>query len=135
MYSSLNKLEKHVREEAGDKEAAWESAGQEEGLKIWRVEQFHIVEWPGERHGSFYDGDSYIVLYVSCEPYLYDIISPSPQTFKANPEAASFSYNLHFWLGQNTTVDEAGTAAYKAVELDDRKSHILLTLLGLTSIK
>ncbi|KAJ3514220.1 hypothetical protein NMY22_g14813 [Coprinellus aureogranulatus] len=96
-------LEKHVRENAGEGEPAWESAGQEEGLKIWRVEQFHIVEWPKDRYGSFYDGDSYIVLY----------------TYKVSPEATSLSHNLHFWLGQNTTVDEAGTAAYKTVELDD----------------
>ncbi|KAJ3535976.1 hypothetical protein NMY22_g6240 [Coprinellus aureogranulatus] len=96
-------LEKHVRENAGEGEPAWESAGQEEGLKIWRVEQFHIVEWPKDRYGSFYDGDSYIILY----------------TYKVSPEATSLSHNLHFWLGQNTTVDEAGTAAYKTVELDD----------------
>lgn len=73
------------------------------GLKIWRVEQFHIVEWPQEQYGSFYDGDSYIVL----------------NSYKSSPEAQSLSYNLHFWLGQNTTLDEAGTAAYKTVELDD----------------
>ena len=47
---------------------------------------------------------------------------PFTQTYKKTPEAQSFSYDLHFWLGQNTTQDEAGTAAYKTVELDDCSS-------------
>ncbi|PPR00420.1 hypothetical protein CVT24_004481 [Panaeolus cyanescens] len=95
-------LEKHVRQEAGELEPAWEDAGKAEGLQIWRIENFHVVPWPNERYGTFYDGDSYIVLY----------------TFKKTPEAKSLSYDLHFWLGQHTTQDEAGTAAYKTVELD-----------------
>lgn len=96
-------LEKRVREHAGDTESAWTDAGTSLGLQIWRIEKFHLVPWPADRAGSFYDGDSYIVLH----------------TYKKTPKAESFSYDLHFWLGENTTQDEAGTAAYKTVELDD----------------
>ncbi|ESK95169.1 actin regulatory protein [Moniliophthora roreri MCA 2997] len=96
-------LEKRVREHAGDTETAWEDAGKEPGLQIWRIEEFHVVPWPKERKGSFYDGDSYIVLH----------------TYRKTPESEALAYDLHFWLGEDTTQDEAGTAAYKTVELDD----------------
>ncbi|KAL0960796.1 hypothetical protein HGRIS_005815 [Hohenbuehelia grisea] len=96
-------IEKRVREHAGDHESAWDGAGVEPGLQIWRIEQFNVVAWPKDRNGSFYDGDSYIVL----------------NTYKKTPESESLSFDLHFWLGEHTTQDEAGTAAYKAVELDD----------------
>lgn len=57
-------LEHHVREHGGDKETAWENAGRAPGLQIWRVEKFHVVPWPEDRKGTFYDGDSYIILHV-----------------------------------------------------------------------
>ncbi|KAI0317613.1 fragmin60 [Amylostereum chailletii] len=96
-------LEKRVHEHAGDIEHAWTDAGLEPGLQVWRVEKFTVVDWPKERHGSFYDGDSYIVLH----------------TYKKDPDSEALYYDLHFWLGENTSQDEAGTAAYKTVELDD----------------
>ncbi|KAJ3731195.1 fragmin60 [Lentinula guzmanii] len=96
-------LEKRVREHGGDKELAWDEAGTSTGLQIWRIEKFHVTPWPKAQEGKFYDGDSYIVLY----------------TYKKTPESESFSYDLHFWLGEETSQDEAGTAAYKTVELDD----------------
>ncbi|KZP18584.1 fragmin60 [Athelia psychrophila] len=96
-------LEKTVREHAGDKDSAWTEAGKKPGLEIWRIEKFNVVAWPAERVGSFYDGDSYIILH----------------TYKKTPDSESLSFDLHFWLGENTSQDEAGTAAYKTVELDD----------------
>jgi len=57
---------------------------------------------PKETYGSFYSGDSYILL----------------NTYK-KPPADKLLFNAHFWLGKHTSQDEAGTAAYKTVELDD----------------
>jgi len=93
-------LEKEIKKHAADGEPAWKTAGKAPGLEIWRVEKFKIVTWPKEKYGKFYDGDSYIVLH----------------TMKVNDV---LKWDVHFWLGQFTTQDEAGTAAYKTVELDD----------------
>jgi gelsolin len=94
-------LEKKARLNASDKEPAWNTAGKQPGLEIWRVEKFKIIAWPKDQYGTFFNGDSYIVL----------------NTIKGAD--GKFSYDVHFWLGQYTSQDEAGTAAYKTVELDD----------------
>lgn len=33
-------------------------------LTIWRIKQSHVVEIPKERHGYFFSGDCYIILYT-----------------------------------------------------------------------
>ncbi|KAI0365699.1 fragmin60 [Pilatotrama ljubarskyi] len=96
-------LEQNVRQHAGDKEPAWDSAGKQPGVQIWRIERFTVKEWPKSHYGYFYDGDSYIVLH----------------TYKKDEDSEELFYYLHFWLGAETSQDEAGTAAYKTVELDD----------------
>jgi len=88
---------------AAQGEEAWKGAGQKEGIQIWRIEQFKVVPVPHAQYGTFYSGDSYIVLY----------------TYKKNPDSPALAWDAHFWLGTYTTQDEAGTAAYKTVELDD----------------
>ena len=40
----------------------FEGAGQEEGLQIWRIEDFEVVPWT--KVGTFHSGDSYIILKV-----------------------------------------------------------------------
>jgi len=96
-------LEKKVKLASAQTEPAWNNAGTKVGLLIWRIEKFHVISWPIDQYGSFYDGDSYIVL----NTYI-------------KPGGNAFQWDVHFWLGQYTSQDEAGTAAYKTVELDDK---------------
>jgi len=96
-------LEKKVKAAAANTEPAWANAGKEVGLQIWRIEKFQVKSWPKEEYGAFYSGDSYIVLH----------------TYKT-AGSDKLKFNVHFWLGAHTTQDEAGTAAYKTVELDDK---------------
>jgi len=94
--------EKSVKKESAQGEPAWEGVGQEEGLKIWRIVKFEVTEWPKEDYGSFYTGDSYIIL----------------NTYKPDPNNEELAYDVHFWIGKSSTQDEYGSAAYKTVELD-----------------
>lgn len=55
--------------------------------------------WQPELAGQFFSGDSYIVLNV-------------------REENERLLYDVHFWIGRNSTQDEYATAAYKTVELD-----------------
>lgn len=91
-----------IRQEAAGTEDAWKLAGKAPGLQIWRIEKFKVVAWPKDQYGKFYEGDSYIVL----------------NTYK-KPDVEKLFYDVHFWIGKDSTQDEYGTAAYKTVELDD----------------
>ncbi|EKD12613.1 gelsolin [Drepanopeziza brunnea f. sp. 'multigermtubi' MB_m1] len=88
-------------------EPAWNDGhvGKVAGLYIWRIEDFEVVVWPRERAGQFYDGDSYIVLHS------YKVGEKEGQE--------KLVHEIFFWLGSKTSQDEAGTAAYKTVELDE----------------
>ncbi|KAF7559175.1 hypothetical protein G7046_g4988 [Stylonectria norvegica] len=88
-------------------EPAWNdgNVGVKPGLLIWRIEQFEVIAWPKEKHSLFYDGDSFIVL----------------QSRKVGDKNGTerLAHDVFFWLGSHTSQDEAATAAYKAVELDE----------------
>ncbi|XP_014671619.1 PREDICTED: gelsolin, cytoplasmic-like isoform X2 [Priapulus caudatus] len=59
-----------------------------------------VVPVPTEFTGQFYQGDSYIIL-------------------KTRLVETHLEWDIHFWLGSETSQDEQGVAAYKTVELDD----------------
>uniref|UniRef100_A0A0P4WDJ1 HP domain-containing protein n=1 Tax=Scylla olivacea TaxID=85551 RepID=A0A0P4WDJ1_SCYOL len=69
--------------------------------EVWRVKNFNLVPVPEKQFGEFFAGDCYIVLYA----YI---------------EGSKEHYILYYWIGSHASQDEAGTAAAKAVELDDR---------------
>lgn len=50
--------------------------------------------------GKFHTGDSYILLVTS------------------QSKSGGLTWAIHFWLGEQTSLDESGVAAYKTVELD-----------------
>ncbi|VFQ86165.1 unnamed protein product [Cuscuta campestris] len=81
-------------------EPAFQGAGQRAGIEIWRVENFQPVPLPKSDYGKFYSGDSYIILQTT------------------SGRGGSYLFDIHFWLGKDTSQDEAGTAAIKTVELD-----------------
>jgi len=93
--------DKKVKKESAQTETAWEGAGAEVGLQIWRIEKFEVKHWPKEEYGQFFNGDSYILL--------------NTYTDEGEDE---LKFDVHFWIGKYSSQDEYGTAAYKTVELD-----------------
>ncbi|KAK6159054.1 hypothetical protein DH2020_006368 [Rehmannia glutinosa] len=83
-----------------DLDPAFQGAGQKTGIEIWRIENFHPVPVPTSSHGKFFTGDSYIILKTTVL------------------KSGALHHDIHYWLGKDTSQDEAGTAAIKTVELD-----------------
>jgi len=94
--------EKQVKKQSAETEPAWKNAGKRVGIQVWRIVNFKVTDWPKEDYGKFFNGDSYIIL----------------NTYKPNPDSEELAYDLHFWIGSQSSQDEYGTAAYKTVELD-----------------
>ena len=99
-----SELDHKVKAAAADGEAAWHGPpkiGTTTGLWVWRIEKFQVKAWPRERYGTFFNGDSYIVLHSS------------------GTDVTKLHHDAHIWIGSASSQDEYGTAAYKMVEADD----------------
>ncbi|KAJ4301082.1 hypothetical protein N0V90_003172 [Kalmusia sp. IMI 367209] len=104
-------IDHKVKYQSASTEPAWSNGtvGSEPGLYIWRIEDFEVVPWPKGQYGSFHEGDSYIVLKS-------DRVK---KTANEEENKDRLVHDIFFWLGSHTSQDEAGTAAYKTVELDE----------------
>jgi len=97
-------LEKAIREAGAGRESAWKKVKKDKvGKMVWRIEKFLVVPWNRKKYGQFFNGDSYIILNI----------------YKSKGGKGPIAYDIHFWIGSESTQDEYGTAAYKTVELDD----------------
>ena len=94
--------EKALRLQRAEGEPQWKTIKKEPSFYIWRIEKFNVVPWPKDQYGTFYQGDTFIILSIV-----------------KDPDTESLDYNAHMWVGQDTTCDESGTGAYKIVELND----------------
>ncbi|KAE8230379.1 hypothetical protein CF326_g4621 [Tilletia indica] len=103
-------IDHKVKYTSAETEPAWKDIGTQAGIRVWRIEDFEVKSWPSKSYGTFYDGDSYIILNSYKKP------NPFPGN---NNEADSLAHDIHFWLGRETSQDEAGVAAYKTCELDE----------------
>jgi len=96
-------LDHEIKKAAAETEPQWKGIGQQVELKIWRIEKFIVKSWPETKWGQFHIGDSYIIL----------------NTYKPDPDNEKLAYDVHFWIGKESSQDEYGTAAYKTVECDE----------------
>lgn len=83
-----------------DLDPAFQGAGQKAGVEIWRIEHFNPVPVTKSSYGKFFTGDSYVILKTTAL------------------KNGALRHDIHYWLGKDTSQDEAGTAAVKTVELD-----------------
>ncbi|CAH0730907.1 unnamed protein product, partial [Brenthis ino] len=81
---------------------AFKNAGQNAGLEIWRINNFEPEVVPAADIGKFYKGDSYIVLKTTAD------------------KKKNLSWDIHYWIGSESSQDEAGAAAILTVGLDDK---------------
>ena len=72
-------------------------------LIVWRIEKLKLKKWPQERFGTFYEGDSFLVLNI-----------------KSKDEK-----NAHVWTGKESTKDEISFVSYKILQLDQKLENNL----------
>eukprot|EP00051_Salpingoeca_urceolata_P003255 m.56380 g.56380 ORF g.56380 m.56380 type:complete len:830 (-) comp12608_c0_seq1:214-2703(-) len=81
--------------------------GQSGKLKVWRIENFELAEVDAKDYGTFYSGDSYVILYT----YLEEGVDGGK---------SKEAYLIYFWQGSHSSQDERGSSALHAKDQDDK---------------
>ena len=97
-------------------EIAFETAGKREGLQVWRIENFALNHIPQSQFGNFYNGDCYLVLSSKKSGSGKPLFS-LPVSYLTSVQG--LLYDLHFWIGSNSSQDEQGAAAALTTQMDD----------------
>uniref|UniRef100_A0A8C2HBL9 Villin-1 n=1 Tax=Cyprinus carpio TaxID=7962 RepID=A0A8C2HBL9_CYPCA len=63
-------------------------------------ENMELVPCPPKTYGQFFEGDSYVILYT-------------------HKTSNNYTYDLHYWLGKDTSQDEQGAAAIYTTQMDE----------------
>uniref|UniRef100_A0A8C9S1T3 Advillin n=1 Tax=Scleropages formosus TaxID=113540 RepID=A0A8C9S1T3_SCLFO len=70
------------------------------GIIIWRIEKMELVQIPDKSYGNFFEGDCYILL-------------------STKKVSNSLTYDIHYWIGSQSSQDEQGAAAVYTIQLDE----------------
>uniref|UniRef100_A0A673ZB71 Advillin n=1 Tax=Salmo trutta TaxID=8032 RepID=A0A673ZB71_SALTR len=66
----------------------------------WQRSKMELVQVPEKSHGNFYEGDCYILL-------------------STQKVGSSLTYDIHYWIGSQSSQDEQGAAAVYTIQLDE----------------
>lgn len=81
--------------------------------KIWRIENFQLVDWPEHLFGQFYAGDSFVI------EYTYIKSGPFHSNTHFERDLGMQRCILYFWQGRDSTSDEKGASAALTAQLDE----------------
>ncbi|NXH39113.1 VILI protein, partial [Dicaeum eximium] len=68
-------------------------------------QNMEMVPVPTKSYGSFFEGDCYVLL-------------------STRKSGSSFSYDIHYWLGKESSQDEQGAAAIYTTQMDDHLGSV-----------
>ncbi|XP_026035413.1 villin-1 isoform X1 [Astatotilapia calliptera] len=80
---------------------AFKNVRRKPGLQIWTVNKMQMDPVPPQAFGNFFEGDCYIVLYIS------------------ENKGSRQSADIHYWVGRTSSQDEQGAAAIYVTQLDE----------------
>ncbi|KAF7669288.1 hypothetical protein LDENG_00203310 [Lucifuga dentata] len=92
---------KIIRKMNNDSKDAFRNANRKPGLQIWTINNMEMVPVPAPAFGNFFEGDCYIVLYIS------------------QNKNSGQSADIHYWIGNSSSQDEQGAAAIYVTQLDE----------------
>ncbi|XP_037312076.2 villin-1 isoform X1 [Pungitius pungitius] len=99
--SLRQKLAKFSRMMDDDNQETFKNVSQKPGLQIWTINNMQMVPVPAQGFGNFFEGDCYIVLYIS------------------QNKGSGQSADIHYWIGNSSSQDEQGAAAIYVTQLDE----------------
>ncbi|XP_039473313.1 villin-1 isoform X2 [Oreochromis aureus] len=80
---------------------AFKNVRRKPGLQIWTINKMQMDPVPPQAFGNFFEGDCYIVLYMS------------------ENKGSRQSADIHYWVGRTSSQDEQGAAAIYVTQLDE----------------
>ncbi|XP_051266754.1 villin-1 isoform X2 [Dicentrarchus labrax] len=93
--------QKFSRMMSDDSPDAFRNVSRKAGLQIWTINNMQMVPVSSQGFGNFFEGDCYIVLYIS------------------ENKSSGQSTDIHFWIGNASSQDEQGAAAIFVTQLDE----------------